>query len=606
MQQGEVSVDPHETLFVTARKRFVPVYNPAPEGQKALVLYCGLQEISFDEPELFPWAEKLIQQDSFMAGAATTWAEAPLEWPRVKGLLESLVQEGVLSRTPPHATIAQLELSSAHAEWHKTDAERPHQVGAPRMWNPDPGSVLREVTGRDLEPGYVEAIMPVHRLAHPVLDREGRQVGEINVYPDALRLKIPTEWKTCNYAGTRYHDDMPMNMTALRSMLAHWKPVLRATLGVREEFLRRYPQYPDGTWKLGEVHFLACSVLALVSYQVMRWKDPVQNGELDPVLSSLFRVIDGVRMISGHMLDLYERPMFHDTPVTPRDITGAVEREDLYRSGRGVCAGPQSMIDELVETALNGKPVEGGAEPAPSWMADIPIAVDYALWGLLDYAALATLWVRMGEAYTRVRETLERLPKDAGGKLAAFRRTIFTRDWQPVWLSRTYLPAQRDMAYPFYVRMFKNAQRGIRGLPPEHHQDLSVLLTPPEGLLGDGARRAYLDLFASAEDPAFAGANAKALQEVAGHVFDYLRYERNLLRTVTYVQRGINTLLGRPQPKLPLSGTQLAGALALRRTTPNRGFFYLPETVQEVFGISVENTKDATTVAHGERSIVLH
>ena len=41
--------------------------------------------------------------------------------------------------------------------------------------------------------------------------------------------------------------------------------VLQAALLCREEFLRRFPQLPDGRWKLGEVHFLASHVLALVS-----------------------------------------------------------------------------------------------------------------------------------------------------------------------------------------------------------------------------------------------------------------------------------------------------------------------------------------------------
>ena len=262
MQQGRPPVDPHETLYVSSRKRFVPIYNPLPDGSKELVLYCGLQEISFDEPDLFPWAETLVRQDSFMAGSATTWSTQPLDWPRVKGLLESLLDEGIVERAPPQKTIAQLPLSAMHLRFLEAEATRP-VTPVPRWWSPDPGSVLREIAGRDLEAGYLETVVPVHRVAHVALDREGRQVGEINAFPEYLRLKIATEWKTCNYSGTRYHDDTPMNMTALRSMITHWKPLLRATLLFREEFLRRYPQLPDGRWRLGELHFLASGVLAL-------------------------------------------------------------------------------------------------------------------------------------------------------------------------------------------------------------------------------------------------------------------------------------------------------------------------------------------------------
>jgi hypothetical protein len=604
MQQGRAPVDPHETLYVSSRKRFVPVYNPLPEGGKELVLYCGLHEISFDEPDLFPWAEKLVEQDSFMAGSATAWAAQPLEWPRVKDLLETLIEAGLLDRERHQQTTAQLPLSEAHLQFLEAEKARP-VVPAPRFWNPDPGAVLREIVGRDLEAGYLEAVVPVHRLAHVALDREGRQVGEINSYPDRLRLKLPTEWKTCGYAGIRFQDETPMNMTALRSMIAHWKPVLRATLLFRDEFLRRYPRLPDGRWKLGEVHFVSSGVLALVALQLMRWRNPVRNGDLDPVLSSLFRVIDGVRMVSAHMLDLYERPMIHDTPVSARDVTDAAEREDQYRSGRGVCAGPQSMIDELLATLMDGKPVEGSAEPLGPWTADIPLGLDYALRGLQVYATVLTVWVRMALAYTRIHEALVRAPELTQGRLGKLREAI-ERDWQKLLPGRNHLPEQRNFSEPFYQRMFHHAQLGIRGLSPQDRKDLAVELAPPPGLLGDRAGGALRDLFASTEEPAAAAANAPLLQEIAGHVLDYLRFERNALRTVTAVQREINLLLERPQPSSPLTGTQLAIYHLLRRPIPNRGQYYLIDTVLETLDISIENHKDATTVTHAGRSLVLH
>ena len=73
MQPTQDALDPNETLFIKSRKRFIPVYKPDPREPRELVLHCGMQEISFDEPDLFPWAEKLIEQDSFLASAATGW-----------------------------------------------------------------------------------------------------------------------------------------------------------------------------------------------------------------------------------------------------------------------------------------------------------------------------------------------------------------------------------------------------------------------------------------------------------------------------------------------------------------------------------------------------
>jgi hypothetical protein len=598
--QPASSVDPRETLFVVARKRFVPAYGSNEEGVRELVLYCGRQEISFDEPDLFPWAEALARQESFAAGSAATWTPQPLEWPRVQGLLQSLLEAGILARTPPQSIVAGAPLNPRYLEFLETEAARP-VVSGPRTWNPDPGAVLREIVGRDLEAGYIEAVMPPHRLAHIALDREGRQVGEMNAFPDPLRLAIPTEWKPCSYAGTRYRDDMPMNLTALRSMLTHWKPVLQATLLFREEFLKRYPRLPDGRWRLGELHFASSGILALVSLQVMRWRNPVRNGELDPVLSSLFRVVDGVRMVSAHMLDLYERPMVHDTPVGPRDITFAAEREDQYRSGRGVCAGPPNMIDELVATLMDGKPVDGPALEAP-WVADIPLALDYALRGLQTYSTMMTVWVKMGLAYARIHEVLARTPGLTAGSLGKLRKAV-ARDWERVVVGRNDLAVQRDFSEPFYRRMFHHAQRGIRGLVEA--KDLAIESTPPADLLGGSAATALGDLFVSAEEPALAAVNGPALREIAGRVVEYLRFERTALGTITAVQWEINELLGRTQPLGPLTGSQLAIFHLLRRQTPGAGAYYLLDTVLETLEVAVENHPLATTAVHAGRSLTL-
>jgi hypothetical protein len=578
----EQALDPRETLFVANRRRFMPVYGANEAGARELTLYCGAKEVSFDEPELFPWAEKLIQQDSFLAGAAIDWSGQPLEWPRVKDLLESLIDFGVLAREPPQAVAAQPGLSARHLEFLATDEKRT-AVDGPRSWNPDAGAVLQEIAGRGIDPAYIECVLPVYRLAHIAVDREGRQVGEINVFPDALRLKgIPTEWKVCNYAGGRYRDPMAMNMSALRSMLDHWKPVLRAIVLFREEFLKRYPRLPDGRWRLGEVHFVSAGVLALVSLQTMRFRDPVRNGDLDPVLSSLFRVVDGVRMIAGHLLDLPEQPMVYDTPVGPKEITGAAEREGLYRSGRGVCAGPPQMIVELVETLLNGgiggKATEQQVQLGP-WVEDIPLALDYGLRGLQLTATLQTIWMRMGLAYTRIRETLARAGAPSRGRLGKLHELI-ERDWPGIVSGRKHLPEQQSFSKLYFQRMFRHAQTGIRGLLPEDRRELTDLLTPAAGTAA-----ALRQVFVSAEEPELASAHEQPLREIADHVHDYLGLEAAGLRVMTNVQREINQLLGRPQPKSPLTGSQLAIFYLLRRQSPGVTSHYLLDTVQEALGL---------------------
>ena len=576
--------DPHEILFVVPRKRFVKVYEAG-----ELTLHVGMQEIGFDEPELIPWAEKLIEQDSFLAGHSVGWSSQPLEWPRVSGLLDDLIGAGILARAPLRPQAAP---SQAHLDFLALEQARPALEA--RFWAP---GLLREITGRDLPMGFLESVVPIYRLAHIALDREGRQVGEVNTFPSQLRLKVPTEWKTCAYAGSRYLDEMPMNMTALRSMLTQWKPVLLTALACRAEFLQRSPQ-PPGRFRLGDLLFLTSGILALPAFLMLRQRAPVPNGELDPALSSLFRVVDGVRMVAGHMLDLYERPLFHDSLVAPEDLSAAGEIFDMYRSTHGVCAGPQAMIDELLRTLIEGKPCESSSWDCP-WLAEIPAALDYALRGRQLNAVTFTVWVRMGLAYTRIHEALQRAP--LGGRLGALREAI-ARDFELIQPGRNHLVEQRDFSERYYREMFNQAQRCLR--EPGSYTDFTLAMQPPKDLLGEHATGKLRDLFVSLEEPSAAAANAPLLRELAGYVVDYLRFERNALRTVIAVQREINQLLGRPQPHSVLTSTQLAIFHLLRAGT--RGATpYLIDTLREVLGVEISSTEDATIASYRGLSISL-
>jgi hypothetical protein len=72
-------------------------YSTNDYGCTELHLQYGLKEISFDEPGLFSFGEALALQSRFIAMTAVTWGTG-YEWPRVQGLLEQLIEEGVFQR----------------------------------------------------------------------------------------------------------------------------------------------------------------------------------------------------------------------------------------------------------------------------------------------------------------------------------------------------------------------------------------------------------------------------------------------------------------------------------------------------------------------------
>src|SRR6185369_6763102 len=145
----------------------------------------------------------------------------------------------------------------------------------------------QKMFGRAVDLSNLEVVCPVQRVAHPAVDTDGRQVGENNVV-DPLFLDLPTERRLCNYAGSRFHNQAPINYTALRGMTKRWPELLSLTEQFRDAFFARMPRIGPAMLA-GEVHLLAVTSLASLGYVMVRGIDPVPNGQLDAGLAAMFR-----------------------------------------------------------------------------------------------------------------------------------------------------------------------------------------------------------------------------------------------------------------------------------------------------------------------------
>jgi hypothetical protein len=383
-----------------------------------------------------------------------------------------------------------------------------------------------------------------------------------------------------------------MNVTALKSMTRHWKPVLRGVLAVREEFLRHHPQLPDGRWRLGDLHALSCVVLALPTLLLMRANDPVPNGELDPVLSSMFRVTDGVRMMASYLLLLLESSVTYDTPITAAELYRHTEQGNHFLSTRGVCAGPPHMVEEFFATLMDGKPVTGAPIPPATWDADIPAAMDYGMLGLQLYAVQSTLWGHMCRAYEAVHAALLEVEEEPGSVLGRLREHV-ERDWQLILqYSGLHQAAPRDWAQAAYSEVYVRAQRGMRGFPEDALLHLRDAFTPAGDAVDENARLRLRELI-HMRGGAPSGARRAVLDAVADAVAEFLATERSALRAMEGAQRQINTLLQRPHPARKLSSEDLSLNHRLRQGTirvrPD-----LMDVLRDELSITVENTEDAT------------
>lgn len=593
---AEPLLEPGDMLALPHRQRMITQRDQDPEtGVPELRLYYGSQQISFDEPELFTFGETLAQQSLFRAGDALGWGE-PGDWPRVRDLLTQLIDAGVLRRAD-EGTVAAGQL---HEERRVGEAGlRPSPLPAarsqrPRSWHELPG-LMQELTGRPLESGWLELVVPIFRVAHMALDAEGRQVGEANVFPRALRLDVATRWRSCIYAGSRYQDDKPMNVSALKAMRAHWLPMMAMLLKVRAAYLARCPEARAG-WTVGHLERLSTAVLALPAYQLMRREARVPDGRLHPVLSSMFRVTDGVRMTMHHMLFIpfgepTRRP---DTPMDAAQLHAYAERAFSLHGDHGVCAGPRAMIDEFLAVLIDGQAPRDGlpAELEPELqaaVADIEPAIDYAMLGLQSYAAAFSHWPLAMHTYEQLWAIAQRWL--AVEPSAAVQRLV---DWLSPLVERlrsgTHLAtaAWRADRVAVYDDMYAQAQRCRTGQLPA----VGLCAQAEASLPGDTAlacrlARATQRRAGRAATPAQQGCRddwCTALQR-------YAVQAQALVRAGCAAQADINRLLGRPVPERPFAVADIDLYVQLAEETHGRVPF-LPDELHRVSGLQLRIDAD--------------
>ena len=398
---GAQPVEPDDMLEVPQPKKMFVQHRQNEDGKPELCLFYGASVISFDEAELIPFGEALARQVRFQAGSARSWAEEA-SWPQIAEALGQLVQEGILR----HASET-LDSGTAQFAREQPAPLPPATCPFPRSWR-EAEKITKELAGRSVEVGYLEVCVPIFRVGHTALDGDGRQVGEANVFPRPLRIEMPTTWLTCIYPGSRYMAPAPMNATALKAMRDYWGQMMCCLLHIREAFLKRCPSARDN-WTVGDVERLSTVVLAVASFPVMKWNPSEKQRLLSPVLSSMFRVTDGLRTVMHQMLfvPVGEPTLMPETPITAAEIHDYAERNFSFYSDTGVCAGPKIMVQEFLKVILEGHKSEAyGAmvldREVQAALDDVEAAMDYGLIGLQTYAVTFSLWPRMTQAFDQI------------------------------------------------------------------------------------------------------------------------------------------------------------------------------------------------------------
>lgn len=543
VQTTPAEISESSRLVFPFYKRVVTHYETNANGERVLLLFYGNREISFDEPKFFGFGETLAKMPNFMAMECIAWGEH-LTWSDVKPLLESLVSEGILVD----------KIAYDDSMTSMLGKSRPSPLGkslidSPKTWAQF--EVLStEITGRQLEQAYLEMVVPAFRVAHMYLDKEGRQIGEGNVFPPTLRLDIETDWRTCPHAGTRYLDDKPMNVTALKSMRAHWKQVMVGLLAIREAYLTRFPQ-AKRKMTVGDVERLCAFVLAIPTYLLMRQYRPVANGELSPVLSSMFRVTDGLRMLMHQMMFVpgVEKNAKSDDLITSTEAYAYAERNFTFHSTHGVCAGPQAMIEEFMRVVIDGIPARDTEDVTldaemQEALRCMDISLDYTLLGLQTHFAAFSTWVEMTRAYEKMLQCLETWHGESSQTKTAF-QTKLAKHVAHIKSATYHANEEMRLAKERnYAAIYEDCANGLGNLSLSHRLEdgIDKRHKPEHEFVANQLRRALTDALCQQSENTMWD-----IEKLVSVLMAYLLKTQGLLRLATSIQAKINTLLGRKQ-----------------------------------------------------------
>ena len=576
------NLQPNEVLYIPKRRRLTHARFKAEDGQEVLHLFYGDVELIFDEPDIAPVGEKLLEVEQFRAEEAMTWSNAaPHSWDKTRDLLEALLERQVLVR------VADAPAGRAKESFPERLGEVP-EGREPMTFSGHDGRcpvLTEQAFGRAFELSNLEVLVPVYRVAHPALDAGGRQVGENNVAPRSLFLDLPTLRRQCNYAGSRYQHELPMNVTAMKGMSRQWPELLSLTEQLRKALVARMPLRGPNVLTAGELHIIAVCTLASVGYVMVRGVNPVPNGQLDGGLAAMFRLVDGVRLVTN---DLVRGTP--EMPVTAQTIAEYAEHHAVYRGPHGVCAGPPALIDEYLRVLTGEAPAPIDVEPnVATRLGDLEAALDYGLLGQRVESVVRFLGASHGLLHERLREVFAgHLPRTA----------LQERVEAPI--DTTHYPLLRD-DFPL-VETFRREldlsrwlfARTAEALPGKVNGASLDELVKLDGAEQATSQRRLGELFAHgiSADKRVPEPICSELAAVAASAF---ALERRCLRAVEREQATLNHRLGRPTH--PLTGADLATFTRPRNGPP------LATTLAEGLGVSVTTDAASTVLQYGESSL---
>jgi hypothetical protein len=189
---------------------------------------------------------------------------------------------------------------------------------------------------------------------------------------------VPTEWARCRFSGSRFEEERPMNVSAMRQVRHHFEALLQAMAAIRARLLARAGRSPaDLTFLaiLSDVFFM------LGAWVLVRPGEPVRNGELPAWLTSLQKTAAGIGLPVRQLL-FFSRDLPFDEAARlepdAAELLRVSEEALLFMSPTGVCAGPPAMVERALRVFTGQDTLDGAGAPLET-LGDLDRMLDYAL-----------------------------------------------------------------------------------------------------------------------------------------------------------------------------------------------------------------------------------
>ena len=196
----------------------------------------------------------------------------------------------------------------------------------------------------------------------------GRPIGENNAHPSQYALVVDTDHKVCQFEGTR--NGLPVNMTALKEVMAVWRETVQFITLLRQEYVRRRG-LNDGPFTLRQSYLYSKIGAALPAYQARRKKDPLKSGSLPPIETAFFTLGVGPFMVVRALMEKGDLTALHDGHLNAEQLYQVADESGAIVTPAGkACAGSKKLFLELLDVAMNG--VTRGGEVYP----DVQRALD--------------------------------------------------------------------------------------------------------------------------------------------------------------------------------------------------------------------------------------